>query len=255
MKKVALITGATGGLGRALALEHVRHGGDVILVARHAAKLQALSAELRRVAPGQQVESVVVDFTAANAAQQVFAAVQALGWPVDYLINNAGFGGGSAFVTRSAARDLAMVQVNATVPTALLKLFLPGMVACGHGRVLNVAWFPGTEQATYFATKAYLASLGNALWYELKPLGIGVTTLLPGPIETGFAQAGQLTRTRLFAPGTGVAPQIVARVGYAGMMRGKRQVIVGMAWWMRWAAQCYSVLIQGKGRGVKHGVA
>ena len=103
------------------------------------------------------------------------------------------------------------------------------MVACGHGRVLNVAWFPGTEQATYFATKAYLASLGNALWYELKPLGIGVTTLLPGPIETGFAQAGQLPRTR--------------------------QVIVGMAWWMRWAAQCYSVLIQGKGRGVKHGVA
>ena len=255
MKKVALITGATGGLGRALALEHVRHGGDVILVARHAAKLQALSAELRRVAPGQQVESVVVDFTAANAAQQVFAAVQALGWPVDYLINNAGFGGGSAFVTRSAARDLAMVQVNATVPTALLKLFLPGMVARGHGRVLNVAWFPGPEQATYFATKAYLASLGNALWYELKPLGIGVTTLLPGPIETGFAQAGQLTQTRLFAPGTGVAPQIVARVGYAGMMRGKRQVIVGMAWWMRWAAQCYSVLIQGKGRGVKHGVA
>ena len=255
MKKVALITGATGGLGRALALEHVRHGGDVILVARHAAKLQALSAELRRVAPGQQVESVVVDFTAANAAQQVFAAVQALGWPVDYLINNAGFGGGSAFVTRSAARDLAMVQVNATVPTALLKLFLPGMVARGHGRVLNVAWFPGPEQATYFATKAYLASLGNALWYELKPLGIGVTTLLPGPIETGFAQAGQLTRTRLFAPGTGVDPQIVARVGYAGMMRGKRQVIVGMAWWMRWAAQCYSVLIQGKGRGVKHGVA
>ena len=255
MKKVALITGATGGLGRALALEHVRHGGDVILVARHAAKLQALSAELRRVAPGQQVESVVVDFTAANAAQQVFAAVQALGWPVDYLINNAGFGGGSAFVTRSAARDLAMVQVNATVPTALLKLFLPGMVARGHGRVLNAAWFPGTEQATYFATKAYLASLGNALWYELKPLGIGVTTLLPGPIETGFAQAGQLTRTRLFAPGTGVDPQIVARVGYAGMMRGKRQVIVGMAWWMRWAAQCYSVLIQGKGRGVKHGVA
>ena len=239
MKKVALITGATGGLGRALALEHVRHGGDVILVARHAAKLQALSAELRRVAPGQQVESVVVDFTAANAAQQVFAAVQALGWPVDYLINNAGFGGGSAFVTRSAARDLAMVQVNATVPTALLKLFLPGMVARGHGRVLNVAWFPGTEQATYFATKAYLASLGNALWYELKPLGIGVTTLLPGPIETGFAQAGQLTRTRLFAPGTGVDPQIVARAGYAGLLAGKRQVIVGVTWWMRWAARCY----------------
>ena len=96
MKKVALITGATGGLGRALALEHVRHGGNVILVARHAAKLQTLSAELRRAAPGQQVESVVVDFTAADAAQRVFAAVQALGWPVDYLINNAGFGGGGA---------------------------------------------------------------------------------------------------------------------------------------------------------------
>lgn len=87
MKKVALITGATGGLGRALALEHVRHGGDVILVARKATKVHALAAELHQVAPGQQVESVVVDFTAANAAQQVFTAVQALGWPVDYLID------------------------------------------------------------------------------------------------------------------------------------------------------------------------
>ena len=85
---------------------------------------------------------------------------------------------------------------------------------------LNVAsaaaWFPGPEQATCFATKAYLAALSNALWYELKPLGIRVTTLLPGLIETSFAQAGQLTQTRLFAPGTGVAPQIVAWVGYAG---------------------------------------
>ena len=195
------------------------------------------------MAPGPQVESVVVDFTAADAVQRVFAAVQALGRPVDYLINNAGFGGGGAFVTRSAARDLEMVQVNATVPTALLKLFLPGMVACGHGRILNVAsaaaWFPGPEQATYFATKAYLAALSNALWYELKPLGIRVTTLLPGPIETGFAQAGQLTRTRLFAPGTGVDPHTVARAGYAGLLAGKRQVIVGVAWWMRWAARCY----------------
>lgn len=129
---------------------------------------------------------------------------------MDYLINNAGFGGGGAFVTRSTARDLAMVQVNATVPTALLKLFLPGMVARGHGRILNVAsaaaWFPGPEQATYFATKAYLAALSNALWYELKPLGIGVTTLLPGPVETGFAQAGQLTRTRLCGAAGGKAP-------------------------------------------------
>ena len=73
-----------------------RLGGDVILVARKATKVHALAAELHQVAPGQQVESVVVDFTAADAAQQVFAAVQALGWPVEYLINNAGFGGGGA---------------------------------------------------------------------------------------------------------------------------------------------------------------
>src|SRR5699024_2754243 len=83
----------------------------------------------------------------------------------------------------------------------------------------------------------YLAALSNALWYELKPLGIRVTTLLPGPIETGFAQTGRLTQTRLFALGTGVAPQIVVRAGYAGLLAGKRQVIVGMARWMRWAAR------------------
>ena len=136
-----------------------------------------------------------------------------------------------------------MPGLGVAVLTALLKLFLPGMVARGHGRILNVAsavaWFPGPEQATYFATKAYLAALSNALWYEVKPLGIRVTTLLTGPIETGFAQAGQLTRTRLFAPGTGVDPHTVARAGYAGLLAGKRQVIVGVTWWMRWAARCY----------------
>ena len=87
-----------------------------------------------------------------------------------------------------------MPGLGVAVPTALWKLFLPGMVARGHGRILNVAsaaaFFPGPEQATYFATKAYLASLSNALWYELKPLGLRVTPLLPGPIETSFAQAG-----------------------------------------------------------------
>lgn len=134
---VALITGATGGLGRALAFEHDRHGGDLILVARNEMKLASLVADLQHQCPASRVATVTADFAKGHTAAQVYQEVQGFDWPVDYLINNAGFGGQGKFIDRSLAADLTMLRVNAAVPPELMKLFLPGMVKRGRGRVLT----------------------------------------------------------------------------------------------------------------------
>lgn len=102
-------------------------------------------------------------------------------------------------------QDINMAKVNMIVPTKLMKLILPQMVKRGQGRILNVsssaALIPGPLQAEYYATKAYLTSLSNALWYELKDTGVTVTALMPGAMGTGFAKAGGLTNTKMFANG------------------------------------------------------
>lgn len=126
------------------------------------------------------------------------------GWSVDYLINNAGFGGQGDFAReRTMEDDLSMIAVNIATPTRLCKLFLPEFIKRGSGKVLNVsstaAVMPGPLQAVYYATKSYLTSFSNALWRELKGTGVTVTALMPGAMETGFAKTGGLTETKLFA--------------------------------------------------------
>lgn len=243
---VALITGATGGLGRALAHEHAKRGGDLILVGRNQMKLASLKAQLHVAYPLVLIETIQADFAKGGQVQQVFDAVQTLGWQVDYLINNAGFGGQGKFISREKEADLTMLRVNAAVPTAFMKLFLPLMVKQGYGHVLNVssaaAFFPGPEMAEYYATKAYLTSLGNAIWQEMKATRVTVTTLMPGPMETGFATAGDLTTTKLFKPGTGADPALIAKVGYKGMLAGKLNVVAGLPSWAKVSAKLYPLL-------------
>ena len=128
-----------------------------------------------------------------------------------------------------------MISVNVEAPTRLCKLFLPDFVARGAGRVLNVsstaAVMPGPLQACYYATKAYVTSWSNALWRELRGTGVIVTCLMPGAMETGFAKAGSLTGTKLFAHP--VEPMPVAQAGYEGMLRGKMNVTAGLPGWQR----------------------
>ena len=124
-----------------------------------------------------------------------------------------------------------MMKVNMLVPTKLMKLFMPVFVKQGSGRVLNVsssaAMTPGPLQAEYYATKAYITSLSNAIAYEVKDTGVTVTTLMPGAIDTGFAQAGGLTQTKLFAHGAD--PVEVAKKGYDAMLKGKLNVFAGLS--------------------------
>lgn len=225
----ALITGSYGGFGRCLVNIHAEKGGDVILVGRSPEKLEKQAHE---VAEKYHVNAytIAADLSQPDSAQKIYDECKKNGWEVDYLINNAGFGGQGDFIERTMEQDLSMIAVNVETPTRLCKLFLPDFVKRGSGRVLNVsstaATMPGPLQACYYATKAYVTSWSNALWRELKDTGVTVTCLMPGAMSTGFAKTGGLSDTALFD--NSVDPMPVARKGYDAMLKGKLNVMSGL---------------------------
>lgn len=231
----ALITGSYGGLGTEFVNIHAATGGDLILVGRSQDKLDAQAQAVKdkhKVA----VHTIAVDLSQPEAAQKIFDACQELNILPDYIINNAGFGGQGDFAReRSMEQDLSMIAVNIETPTRLLKLFLPEMISRGSGKVLNVsstaATTPGPLQAVYYATKAYVTSWSNALWREVQGTGVTVSCLMPGAMQTGFANAGGLDDTKLFA--NAVSPDKVAQEGYEGMLKGSINVISGLVSWQK----------------------
>lgn len=232
--KTALITGATGGLGKEFVRIHAEKGGNLVLVGRNPQKLEQLQHDVQNKYH-VKVTTIAVDFTEFDAAEQIFSELQKANIRVDYLINNAGLGGQGTFLERTMEQDINMAKVNMIVPTKLMKLILPQMIKRGSGRVLNVsslaALVPGPLQAEYYATKAYLTSLNDALWYELRDTGVTLTTLMPGAMETGFAKAGDLTNTKMFA--NAVSPKKVAEEGYQAMRNGKMNVYTGLRGWQQ----------------------
>ena len=234
-KMTALITGSYGGLGVCFVNIHAAKGGDLILVGRNQAKLDAQKEETEKKYH-VTVHTIAADLSQPDAAQKIYDICKENRWEVDYLINNAGFGGQGNFSSeRTVEQDMSMIAVNIETPTRLCKLFLPDFVARGAGNVLNVsstaATMPGPLQACYYATKAYVTSWSNALWRELKGTGVTVTCLMPGAMQTGFAEAGGLSDTKLFA--NAVDPMPVAQDGYDGMINGKLNVTSGLPGWQK----------------------
>ncbi len=221
-KNTALITGASSGLGTELARLHAADGDNLVLVARSTKKMEALAAELK-ANHGTEVYIISKDLSLPTAAEEVYAEVKEQGIEVEYLINNAGFGGQGTFAERSMEDDMMMIHVDITALTKLTKLFLPDMIARRHGRILNVSspagMIPGPLQAVYYASKAYVTSLSNAIAYEVKDTGVTVTTLLPGAMDSGFTRASGMENTKLFEHM--VSPKIVAEAGYKAMQKGK----------------------------------
>jgi hypothetical protein len=228
---VALVTGASSGIGLELAKLFAGDGYDLVLVARREARLRELATAL---ADRYHVRTTVIaaDLTDPAAPSEVKRRVAAAGLDVRFLVNNAGFGLTGEFSRTDVTTELRMIQVNVTALTHLTKLFLPGMVAEHQAAILNVAstagFVPGPLMAVYYATKAYVISFSEALAEETRGSGVTVTVLCPGATRTEFqARAGIDLEARAFQ-GPWVADAAgVARAGYNGMLRGKRLVIPG----------------------------
>lgn len=235
MKNTALITGSYGGLGTCFVELHAEKGGDLILVGRNKEKLEEQAKKVRNKY-NVTVQTIPVDLSQQDAALHIYDTCKENEWDVDVIINNAGFGGQGDFAReRTMEQDMSMIAVNIETPTRILKLFLNEMISRGSGKVLNVsstaAIMPGPLQAVYYATKAYVTSWSNSLWKELQATGVTVTALMPGAMQTGFANAGGLSDTKLFS--NAVKPYDVAKAGYNGMLKGELNVIAGLPGWQK----------------------
>ncbi len=229
MKKVALITGASSGIGKELAKIHASKTGDLILVARSGDKLEALKEELEKEY-GINVKNIVKDLSVLGTAQEVYEEVKSLGIEVEYLVNNAGFGLLGKFNELPWQRQQEMINLNMTALTELTYLFLPEMVARNSGKILNTSstasLLPGPLQAVYYASKAYVTFFGNALAEELYNTNITVTNLLPGATETDFGATSGMDKTPMFQNAASASG--VAKDGYNAMMRGDLDVMSGL---------------------------
>lgn len=230
-RPLALVTGASGGIGAALARELARHGHDLVLAARSLAPMEALAAELRTL--GGAVTIIAADLARPGAAATLAHDIASGGLAVDVLVNNAGLGAAGRFDRADPARLAEIMQVNIVALSELTRLLLPGMVERGHGRIMLVAsvaaFQPGPHMAAYFASKAYVLSLSEALAYELRGSGVSVTALCPGATATGFfavAGAGNSLMARRLR--RMMSADEVARRGYRGLASGRRVVVTGL---------------------------
>ncbi|HLN05635.1 MAG TPA: SDR family oxidoreductase [Acidimicrobiales bacterium] len=229
-RPLAVITGASSGIGLEFARLAARDGNDLVLVARSGPKLEEVAAELER-RHGIVARAVVADLAVPGSASSLFESLG--GAPVDVLVNNAGHGGLGRFaLERELADDLAMIQLDVTSLVELAGLVLPGMTQRGRGGILNVAsmaaFVPGPLEAVYFASKAFVKSFSEALTEECRGTGVRVTALCPGPVNTGFAGASGLVGTHRFRPNPiMVSAADVARAGWAGLRAGKAVVVPG----------------------------
>ena len=235
MNQTALVTGASGGIGYELAKLFAKDHYNLVLVARSAPKLTQFADELQRQF-GISAKAVPLDLTAAPAPHFLFDQLQRESIAVDFLVNNAGYGVLGDFSEVSLEDSLSQIQLNVTVLTHLTRLFLPAMLARGAGRILNVAstagFQPGPRMAVYYASKAYVISLSEALANEVAGTGVTVTCLCPGPTDTAFQGRAGTENTRLLKTFRPMDAKTVARDGYRGLMAGKTLVISGFRNWL-----------------------
>jgi short-subunit dehydrogenase len=224
MTGVAVITGASAGLGVEFARQLAKRGHRLVLAARRKERLDELAAELGNA------RAVAIDLSKFGAAAELMANVQAAGEQVELLVNNAGFGLIGPFAELDAAREREMIDLNIGALTDLCRAVAPGMIARKSGGILNVAstaaFQPGPKMAVYFATKAFVLSLTEALHEELKPHGIKVSCLCPGPTRTEFGEVAGFGGNSLFDRVAMRADEVV-RQGLKGLDRNRAVVVTG----------------------------
>lgn len=231
----ALITGASSGLGAEFARQLAPYASRLVLVARRKERLDTLKGELENLHEGLQVRIYAVDLAdpAARVAFVEWLAGESVA--IDFLVNNAGVGDHGPFQESRWERVRAMLDLNIAALTHLTHLLLPSMLAGGRAAILNVSsvasFFPLPTMAVYSATKAYVTSLSEALAIELRPHGITVTALCPGPVPTEFAsiaERGEGLRPHYESmPAFVVSPEVAVRSGLEAVARGRARTVPG----------------------------
>jgi short-subunit dehydrogenase len=226
VKEVALVTGASAGLGVEFARRLSERGHRLVLVARRKERLEELAKELGNA------RAVAIDLSKKDAAANLLADLDAHGETVDLLVNNAGFGLIGRFVELDAKRLRQMIDLNVGTLTDLCRAVAPAMIGRRSGAILNVAstaaFQPGPRMAVYFATKAFVLSLSEALHEELKPHGIKVSCLCPGPTRTEFGDVAGFGGNGLFDR-VAMNPAQVVETGLKGLDANDAVVVAG---WM-----------------------
>jgi len=229
---LALVTGASSGIGRAIAVRLAADGSDLIVVARRADRLEALADELRS-AHRVKVDVLVADVTDPDQLAAVEDRLRTGAPPVDLLVNNAGAGGQGSFADIPVAWQESQIRLNVLAPVRLTHAALERMLPRGQGGVLNVSSIAGLQPmphlATYAATKAYLSSFTHAVHEEVRRQGVTVTALLPGFTRTEFHDAAGMNRS--VAPGAAwMSAEVVARAGLRAVGRGRAQCVPGLGY-------------------------
>lgn len=226
MKKVALITGASAGLGVEFARQLSKRGHRLVLVARRKDRLDALAKELGNA------RAIAIDLSKSGSAAKLLADLATASEQVEILVNNAGFGLIGRFAELDAQRERQMIDLNVGTLTDLCRTVAPAMIKRKSGGILNVAstaaFQPGPNMAVYFATKAYVLSLTEALHEELKPHGVHVSALCPGPTRTEFGEVAGFGGNGLFDRVAMESPEVV-EAGLDGLDRNRAVVVPGFA--------------------------
>jgi short-subunit dehydrogenase len=228
---IALVTGASSGIGLELARQLAARGHDLMLVARRRERLDQLSKELRS-GHGTRVDTISCDVSLPESREALGREVASLGLTVDVLVLSAGLGMGGQFITQESEQLQRMMRTNVEGVVSVTGLFAPGMAKRRSGAILIVSSVAGNQpiarSGVYAATKAAVTSFGEALHEELRPTGVAVTVLCPGAVATEFAEVAAMEDTMRRLPAVMVASaEGTARAGLDALDRGRRHVVPG----------------------------
>ncbi len=229
MKKTALITGASGGIGKEFAQIFAQKGYNLVLVARNEIKLKQIAKSYEKEYD-IRVTNLPFDLSQPNIARKLYSKLKDRKIIIDILINNAGFGYYGKFVDSNLDRTTEMMNLNITTLTELSLLFAKDMISRNNGKILNVAstaaFQPVPNFTIYAASKSYVLSFTEALHYELKGTKVSASVLCPGPTATGFEKSADMESSNLFKSGVMNAKN-VAQIGYKGLMKNEMTIIPG----------------------------
>jgi short-subunit dehydrogenase len=227
---LALVTGASSGIGRCYATLLAERGYSIIAVSNQAAELENVARELRE-RYNVEVHTLCIDLAERSAAKSIFDYTEDHDWQVDILICNAGMLLFSTLVNTAPERLATIVDLHCTTTTLLCRYYGEKMKERRKGRILimssSTAWLPYPTISHYGATKAYLKSFASALWYELHRYGVSVTSVYPGAVDTPFYKLSDKMRRRFVSLGIMMRPETIAKRGIKAMMRGRRRLVPG----------------------------